>query len=90
MRLEVFVECAKKNFGKEKTPDLSEKYKRALQEKDKTGLTGLESAVRPEPSIPGKLKSRNLEFCCFSDCVEVKETKVQGRFTVASRDISPG
>ena len=46
--------------------------------------------MRPEPKAMEKLKALNAKHSAFSDCVEVKETKLQGRFTVAARDIEPG
>ena len=89
-RLEIFSELLKNVPTKENLSEVTEKYKKALKDGDKTGLTSLESCLRPEPRVLEKLKASNPKHAAFSDCVEVRETKVQGRFTVAARDIEPG
>ena len=90
LRLKIFTELSKIVPTKENVSDLSEKYKVGLKNGDRTGLTSLEAGLRPEPKAMEKLKASNAKHSAFSDCVEVKETKLQGRFTVAARDIEPG
>ena len=89
-RLEIFTELLKTASTKENISEASDKYRAALKAGDKIGLTSLESCLRPEPKVVEKLKASNSKHPAFSDCVEVKETKLQGRFTVAARDIEPG
>ncbi len=71
--------------------DLTEKYGKALNENDRKVLQDLELILTEKtPKNVEKFFNPNPKFPSFSESVKVEETKLQGRYTVAARDIKPG
>ena len=71
--------------------DLTEKYGKALNENDRKVLQNLELILTEKPpKNVEKILNPNPKFPSFSESVKVEETKLQGRYTVAARDIKPG
>ena len=71
--------------------DLTEKYGKALNENDRKVLQDLELIpTEKPPKNVEKILNPNPKFPSFSESVKVEETKLQGRYTVAARDIKPG
>ena len=99
LRLETFMgsvndhDCNKSTL-KESDDDLRDKYSKALENSDTKALKSLESVFVKrrggEVNFDDSLKPFNSNFPNFSDCVDVHSTALQGRFTVAARDIKPG
>jgi hypothetical protein len=70
--------------------DLTEKYGKALNENDRKVLQDLELILTKKPPKNVEILNPNPKFPSFSESVKVEETKLQGRYTVAARDIKPG
>ena len=87
----MYTECLK-NQSEKVDENLTVKYREALKDNDLPVLLEMQSDLIHQSTldIPEKIASVNPKFTSFSECVQVEETKMQGRYTVAARDIKPG
>ena len=87
----MYTECLK-NQSEKVDENLTVKYREALKDNDLPVLLEMQSDLIHQSTldIPEKIASVNPKFTSFSECVQVEETPMQGRYTVAARDIKPG
>ncbi len=89
LKIELF---SKLNSSSADLSNLTENYRKALEDNDLQISRQLESLhIKTSKDYPvEQITNVNPKYTSFSESVLVEETPLQGRYTVAGRDIKPG